>query len=71
MPTQDKTKTERSPRKLLLWTAIIGLIFGLIGFGELPEDLLRASRNSLHTNKASGDIVFVRIDDNALREVGR
>ena len=71
MPTQDKPKTEGSPRKLLLWTAIIGLIFGLIGFGELPEDLLRASRNSLHTHKASGDIVFIRIDDHSLREVGR
>jgi EAL domain-containing protein (putative c-di-GMP-specific phosphodiesterase class I)/CHASE2 domain-containing sensor protein len=71
VPTQDKPKTEGSPRKLLLWTAIIGLIFGLIGFGELPEDLLRTSRNSLHPNKASGDIVFVRVDDQSLREVGR
>ena len=71
MPTQDKPKTEGSPRKLLLWTAIIGLIFGLIGFGELPEDLLRASRNSLHPHKASGDIVFVGIDDRSMREVGR
>ena len=71
MPSRNKLKAERSPRKLLLWTAIVGLIFGLIGFGELPEDLLRASRNSLHPHKASGDIVFVRIDDHSLREVGR
>jgi EAL domain-containing protein (putative c-di-GMP-specific phosphodiesterase class I)/CHASE2 domain-containing sensor protein len=55
----------------LLWVAIAGLIFGLIGFGELPEDLLRASRNSLHPHRASGDIVFVSIDDRSLREVGR
>mgnify|MGYP006192041259 CR=1 FL=1 len=71
MPTQDKPKTEGSPRKLLLWTAIIGLIFGLIGFGELPEDLLRTSRNSLHQHKASGDIVFVSIDDRSMSEIGR
>ena len=39
---------------LLLWVAIAGLIFGLIGFGELPEDVLRASRNSLHPNHEIG-----------------
>ena len=71
MPSRDQVKSERSPLRLLLWTAIIGLIFGLTGFGELPEDLLRASRNSLHPHKASGDIVVVRIDDRSLREVGR
>ena len=71
MPTQDKPKTEGSPRKLLLWTAIIGLIFGLIGFGELPEDLLRMGRNSLHPHKASGEIVFISIDDRSMGEIGR
>ncbi|MBA3730334.1 MAG: EAL domain-containing protein, partial [Sphingomonas sp.] len=40
-------------------------------FGELPEDLLRASRNSLHPHRASGDIVLVEIDDRSLREMGR
>jgi len=50
---------------------VAALIFGLIGAGELPEDMLRASRNSLHIHKASGDIVFVAIDDKSLREVGR
>lgn len=71
MPSAEKQKSERSPSRLLLWVAIAGLVFGLIGFGELPEDLLRASRNSLHPHRASGDIVFVSIDDRALREVGR
>ncbi|MGE5600057.1 MAG: CHASE2 domain-containing protein, partial [Pseudomonadota bacterium] len=47
------------------------IIFGLIGAGELPEDMLRASRNSLHQHKATGDIVLVAIDDRSLREVGR
>ena len=71
MPSRNKHRSERSPRKLLLWTAIVGLIFGLIGFGELPEDVLRASRNSLHPNKASGDIVFISIDDRSMAEIGR
>ncbi|HEU4704285.1 MAG TPA: EAL domain-containing protein [Sphingomicrobium sp.] len=71
MPSRSKHKPERSPRRLLLWVAIAGLVFGLIGFGELPEDVLRAGRNSLHPHKASGDIVFVQIDDRSLREIGR
>jgi CHASE2 domain-containing sensor protein len=59
------------PWKLLLWTAIAGLVFGLAAFGEIAEDTLRAGRNSLHWHKASGDIVLVKIDDEALRQVGR
>ena len=71
MRSRPKQNTDPSPSKLLLWVAIAGLIFGLIGFGELPEDILRASRNSLHPRNASGDIVIVTIDDRSLREVGR
>jgi EAL domain-containing protein (putative c-di-GMP-specific phosphodiesterase class I)/CHASE2 domain-containing sensor protein len=69
--SRKKQGSEPSPTKLLLWVAIAGLIFGLIGFGELPEDVLRSGRNSLHLHKASGDIVFVSIDDRSLRDVGR
>jgi len=63
-------KTEQRQWKLLLWTAVIGLVFGLIGFGEIAEDVLRASRNSFHRHPASGDIVFIKIDDKSLRSVG-
>ncbi len=66
-----KRQAERAPWKLLLWTALAGLVFGLIGFGEIAEDTLRAGRNSLHWHKASGDIVLVKIDDQSLRDVGR
>ena len=67
-----KSKTgEPSNWKLLLWTAVAALVFGLIGLGEVPEDALRVARNSFHTHKASGDIVLVAIDDKSLREVGR
>jgi EAL domain-containing protein (putative c-di-GMP-specific phosphodiesterase class I)/CHASE2 domain-containing sensor protein len=71
MSWRQKLKPETASWKLLLWTAVAGLIFGLIGFGEIAEDTLRAGRNSLHWHKASGDIVLVKIDDNSLRQVGR
>ncbi|NUT01262.1 MAG: EAL domain-containing protein [Sphingomonas sp.] len=64
-------KGEPSRWKLLLWTAVASIVFGLLGMGELPEDMLRVGRNSLHVHKASGDIVLVAIDDRSLREVGQ
>jgi len=64
-------KYEMPTWKLLLWTAIAGLIFGLLGVGEPVEDMLRMSRNYLHVHKASGDIVLVKIDDEALHKIGR
>ena len=67
-----KNKTaERIPWKLLLWTAVAGLVFGLIGFGEVAEDFLRVARNSLHKHPASGQIALVTIDDKSLHKVGR
>ena len=72
MPWRKYSKAEQgSPVKLLAWVMAIGLLFGLLGLGELPEDLLRASRNSLHAHKASGDIVLVKFDDESLRRIGR
>ena len=71
MSTREKNIVERTPWKLLVWTAVAGLIFGLIGFGQLAEDLLRTGRNSLHWHKASSDIVLVKIDEQSLREIGR
>jgi EAL domain-containing protein (putative c-di-GMP-specific phosphodiesterase class I)/CHASE2 domain-containing sensor protein len=61
---------EHKPWKLLLWTAVAGLVFGLVGFGEVAEDYLRIARNSLHQHNASGDIVVIKIDDKSLREYG-
>ena len=71
MSKRPKVKTEASPWKLLLWTAITGLIFGLVAAGEIAEYSLRTVRNSLHWHKASGNIVLVRIDNQSLRKVGR
>jgi len=68
---RPKMQTKAPLRKLLLWTAVIGLIFGLIGAGEIIEGPLRTIRNSFHWHNASGDIVLVRIDNQALRKIGR
>ena len=71
MSKRPKVRTEKRPWKLLLWTAIAGLIFGLIAFGEIAEGTLRIARNSLHWHKASSDIVLVKIDNQSLRKIGR
>src|SRR3954454_18899023 len=68
---RGKQMLERKQWKLLLWTAFAGLIFGMIGFGDIGEGSLRALRNCLHWHKASGDIVLVKIDDASLRKIGR
>ena len=68
---RSKMKSEALPWKLLLWTAIAGIIFGLIEAGEIVEGPLRTIRNSFHWHNASGDIVLVTIDNQALRKVGR
>lgn len=70
MSKRGKQGLDRKPWKLLLWTAAAGLVFGLIGFGEIAEDYLRSVRNSFHPHRASGDIVLVLVDDQSLRQVG-
>ncbi|HJP67506.1 MAG TPA: CHASE2 domain-containing protein, partial [Sphingomicrobium sp.] len=70
MSKRSDKNLEQKPWKLLLWTAIAGLIFGLIGFGEVAEDWLRVTRNSFHQHKASGEIVVVKFDDSTLKEYG-
>ena len=71
MRLRKTNKGEPSRWKLLIWTAVASLVFGLINFGEPAEDMLRVVRNSLHVHKASGDIALVAIDDRSLREIGR
>jgi len=67
---REKTVAEPPPWKLLLWTVVAGIVFGLIGFGEIAEDWLRISRNALHRHQASGQVVVLLIDDKSLHEVG-
>ena len=61
---------EKRPWKLLLWTAIAGLLFGLLQIGEIADDDLRVARNNFHPHNASGQVIVVRIDDRSLREYG-
>ena len=56
--------------KLLLWTAIVGLIFGLVEAGEPLENGLRTLRNNMNWRPASGEIVLVKIDDKSVRDLG-
>ncbi|HVU29876.1 MAG TPA: EAL domain-containing protein [Sphingomicrobium sp.] len=70
MSKREKTVAEPPPWKLLLWTVVAGIVFGLIGFGEIAEDWLRISRNALHRHDASGAVVVLLIDDKSLHEVG-
>ena len=53
-----------------MWTAVAGLIFGLIAGGEFFEGVLRTSRNNLHQHPASGQIVVIKVDDQALHQYG-
>ena len=64
-------KPKHSPLKLLLWAAVAAFLAGILNLSSIPEDMLRTSRNKLHMQKASGDIVLVAIDDASLREIGR
>ncbi|GAA4041224.1 hypothetical protein GCM10022281_22760 [Sphingomonas rosea] len=55
----------------MLWTTLASILFGVLGIGSIAEDALRAARNSTHLNKASGDIVFVGVDDQSLSKIGK
>ncbi len=70
MSKRSNQDRDAKPWKLLLWTAIAGIIFGLIGFGQIADDWLRIGRNSFHKHNASGNIVIVKFDDASLRQYG-
>lgn len=63
--------TTRSSLKLLLWVAISAFVAGLVNLSSVPEDMLRMTRNKLHPQEASGNVVLVAIDDASLRDIGR
>lgn len=67
----NRDRAEPRPLRTVLWIALAGLIFGVLGIGEIGEDVLRTGRNSLHWHKASGDIAIVKVDNESLRQVGR
>ena len=68
---KDREPEAHRPARMLAWALVLGLLFGLLGVGELPEDYLRVARNHINERSASGDIVLVGIDEKSLQEVGR
>jgi EAL domain-containing protein (putative c-di-GMP-specific phosphodiesterase class I)/CHASE2 domain-containing sensor protein len=72
MSVAERAKSDReAPRwKLLAWIAALGLLFGAIGAGDILENGLRVLRNSVHQHPASGSIVFLKIDDKSMNDVG-
>ena len=68
---KDRVRKTERPKRILGWALILGLLFGLVGAGEYPEDRLRVVRNHINERQVSGDIVLVGIDEKSLRDVGR
>ena len=68
---KDRRSGAHRPARMLAWAIVLGLLFGIIGAGEYPEDRLRVVRNHINQRPASGDIVLVGIDEKSVREVGR
>ena len=50
--------------------AVLGLLFGLAGMGEIAEDSLRVARNRLTPANASGQVVLIGIDDKSQKRFG-
>ena len=59
MQARKEQSQKSNSLRLLIWTAVAGLIFGLLGAGAIVEDQLRVARNKLHMHEASGDIVIL------------
>ena len=73
MPNQRekaKSKKQMAPKRVLLWTLLAGILFGLMGIGEPLDFSARAIRAALNRHPASSKIVIVKIDDKSLRELG-
>ncbi len=68
--SRPKAATEYPRRKIMLWVAIVGILFGLLDFGAPLEDALRIGRNNLRSQNGSGDIVLVAIDNRSVEELG-
>src|SRR5438309_2108145 len=53
--------------RILFWTGLVALLFGVLDLGQPIEQLLYLARTQAQ-HKASGDIVIVGIDDKTLAE---
>ncbi len=66
-----KTVTPVRKLRMMVIVTFVGLLFGLLGLGEVLEDALRIDRIRMSDAKASGQVVLVGIDDKAQAEIGR
>jgi EAL domain-containing protein (putative c-di-GMP-specific phosphodiesterase class I)/CHASE2 domain-containing sensor protein len=58
--------SRRLPTRLVLWSLVVGALFGIFGIGEPIDYLMRVARNLSRSHAASGRIVFAGIDDATL-----
>ncbi len=68
---QQPTFKPRRPWRMVAFSLILSLLFGLVGMGEPLEDVLRVARNKTSPVAASGDIVVIKIDDASQKQLGR
>jgi EAL domain-containing protein (putative c-di-GMP-specific phosphodiesterase class I)/CHASE2 domain-containing sensor protein len=57
--------------RILLWSCLAALIFGIIGLGQPLENSFRDTRNIMRLQSVSGDITLVTIDDRSASKLGR
>jgi EAL domain-containing protein (putative c-di-GMP-specific phosphodiesterase class I)/CHASE2 domain-containing sensor protein len=69
---QNGRKGASSPRfRLIAWSLLVALIFGLTDLGGPIDDMMRTGRNVVQKRPASGDIVVIAIDDPSLAKLKR
>jgi CHASE2 domain-containing sensor protein len=69
-PSGKTRKKPASPRKVLLWVALAGILFGLLGLGEPIDLLAHTMRAVVNQRSSSNNIIIIKIDDASLRKVG-
>ena len=70
LATITSKKKPASPRRVLLWTLLAGLISGVIGLLVPVDYYLHTLRAAINIHPASDNIVIVKIDDESLKKVG-
>ncbi|WP_338504196.1 EAL domain-containing protein [Sphingomonas kaistensis] len=66
----SKNRERQRPWRLLLGALGASLLVWALQLSYPLEKVLQTARNSFHTISASGDIVFLGIDDKSLSEIG-
>jgi EAL domain-containing protein (putative c-di-GMP-specific phosphodiesterase class I)/CHASE2 domain-containing sensor protein len=70
--SDSEGKKRGSPRfRLLAWSLLVALIFGITDIGKPIEDALRNGRDLIRKHDASGEIVVVALDDRSIERLAR